>query len=519
MSQFLASLSQQVGSLVNMYMMKHIDTGDRAVDTAVQMIVSLVVTAFLAAVMRLLSNRDSQTDGCWNRAKQRFARSHFDPLQFVPPTTTPMPRSGTPGRFGFVADFVVSDAVGVVMWFHQHHADKAYKFISPVLCPLRPEDATPTRLREELLVGSGHSLGGSIPLGEDVPVWRHIDGEFVYLSYALSSRPGGGYVHRLRSDSNIALKACAKSACVFIDGMEKAPSLATTEKTPTLRLLKTTSGVAVDVGVVSAAKTFDKLYFTDKSRILPTLALFKAGRLFPSYIPVENKLGLLLHGPPGTGKTAFLSALANFLKRNVVLVDVSKLKTKADLDKTLAMPGASTSVIFVFEEMDCMKGVAARRDAHPPPLVEASCVAATMTAMAMMMATNKEDKLLPQTADDAPPDELNLAYLLTKFDGMETAEGRCIVATTNCPDRIDPALLRPGRFGVHVHLTRATRQMMKDILAMTYNLNAKEAKALAKRVQDIEEDKWSPTELIQLSVMIPALDACLQHLKTQKPCV
>jgi len=119
--------------------------------------------------------------------------------------------------------------------------------------------------------------------------------------------------------------------------------------------------------------------------------------------------------------------------------------------------------------------------------------------------------------EGAKTDALDLAYLLTMLDGLESAEGRCIVASTNCPDRIDPSLLRPGRFGVHLNLNRATHQMLADILSMTYKLAGKERKKLRKDLRQVPEFIWSPTELIQLSIMNASIHDCVTHLRTKTP--
>lgn len=51
-----------------------------------------------------------------------------------------------------------------------------------------------------------------------------------------------------------------------------------------------------------------------------------------------------------------------------------------------------------------------------------------------------------------PDDKLNLAGLLNVLDGVVDSPGRIIVMTTNFPDRLDPALIRPGRINKRIHL-------------------------------------------------------------------
>merc|ERR1719382_1583367 len=49
-------------------------------------------------------------------------------------------------------------------------------------------------------------------------------------------------------------------------------------------------------------------------------------------------------------------------------------------------------------------------------------------------------------------DDLNLAGLLNVLDGVVDSPGRIVVMTTNHPDRLDPALIRPGRINKRIHL-------------------------------------------------------------------
>ena len=82
---------------------------------------------------------------------------------------------------------------------------------------------------------------------------------------------------------------------------------------------------------LSNEKTFDSLFFQHKSTILKILNNFinKRGKYAVNGYP--HKLGLLLHGPPGTGKTSLIKALANYTKRNIVNVSLSKINTNEEL--------------------------------------------------------------------------------------------------------------------------------------------------------------------------------------------
>jgi transitional endoplasmic reticulum ATPase len=126
--------------------------------------------------------------------------------------------------------------------------------------------------------------------------------------------------------------------------------------------------------------------------------------------------GVLLHGPPGTGKTLLARALASQAEVNFI-----SIKGPALLSKYLGESERSIREIFK----------KARR-AAPCVLFfdEIDALAATRGAR----------------GDDGHAGARITAQLLTEMDGVEDLKGVLVVAATNRKDRLDPALLRPGRF-------------------------------------------------------------------------
>lgn len=145
------------------------------------------------------------------------------------------------------------------------------------------------------------------------------------------------------------------------------------------------------------------------------------------------KRGYLFHGPPGTGKSSLVAAMANHLKFDVYDLDLREVQCNSDLRRLLI--GSANRSILVIEDIDCNVGLQNR---------ETDCAAA-------------ED------------DKITLSGLLNFIDGLWSGCGdeRIIVFTTNHKNRLDPALLRPGRMDVQLEMSYCTFSSFK-ILASTY---------------------------------------------------
>ena len=127
---------------------------------------------------------------------------------------------------------------------------------------------------------------------------------------------------------------------------------------------------------------------------------------------VPWRRGYLLHGPPGTGKSSVIRALASDLGAGIASVSLTGSQiTDEDLREGLAC--APDRSLIVLEDIDAM---------------------------------------FTQRSAGEDGTKLSFSGLLNAIDGVAAQEGRVLVMTTNHPERLDPALIRPGRADVHVEL-------------------------------------------------------------------
>ncbi|KAK9748437.1 hypothetical protein RND81_02G057200 [Saponaria officinalis] len=184
--------------------------------------------------------------------------------------------------------------------------------------------------------------------------------------------------------------------------------------------------------------TFDSLALDPeiKSTIIHDLDLFLERKDFYRKVGRAWKRGYLLYGPPGTGKSSLIAAIANYLKFDVYDLQLMHILGDDMLRKLLL--STTNRSILVIEDIDCSMGLPKKR-------------------------TDDEDED-DDSDDDAKskksnevwnPVKISLSGLLNFIDGLWSSCGdeRIIIFTTNHKDRIDPALLRPGRMDMHVHMS------------------------------------------------------------------
>ncbi len=129
---------------------------------------------------------------------------------------------------------------------------------------------------------------------------------------------------------------------------------------------------------------------------------------------LPHHTGILFEGVPGTGKTSLIHAVASETGRNLFYLNLGAVTEEKEITGLMADRRRWDNAILVIEDVDS-SGAAVRRDAQE---------GATVT----------------------------LSTLLNVLDGILSPDGLVVMATTNHPEALDPALIRPGRFDLAMRL-------------------------------------------------------------------
>jgi len=164
----------------------------------------------------------------------------------------------------------------------------------------------------------------------------------------------------------------------------------------------------------------------DKERTLREITAFRDSREWYRQMGIPYRKGLLFYGPPGTGKTSFVTGLSSHFKSNVYIL---KLADMTDATLCEAVKGVEPNSFLIVEDID---GIAAAHN------------------------RNKKEK-------EGKEKNVTLSGLLNVLDGLLSPAGAVFILTTNHKEKLDPALTRPGRVDLQLHMTYADNQQKKAL--------------------------------------------------------
>ncbi|ORX58709.1 hypothetical protein DM01DRAFT_1333330 [Hesseltinella vesiculosa] len=158
---------------------------------------------------------------------------------------------------------------------------------------------------------------------------------------------------------------------------------------------------------------------------------------------IPYRRGYLLFGTPGSGKTSFVYSMAGELGLNIYVVNLSNKSLTDDTLSELVCETPSRCILLI-EDVDA----------------------------AFVQRTSMEG---------TKNNSVTFSGLLNSIDGVAAQEGRILCMTTNHIDRLDDALIRPGRIDVRVHFGNATQPQARELFVKFYpHMHSKYITALAQ---------------------------------------
>ncbi len=188
---------------------------------------------------------------------------------------------------------------------------------------------------------------------------------------------------------------------------------------------------------------------------------------------IPNKLGILLHGEPGCGKTTTIITIASFFKRDIFYINLKAIKTNEELKMAFDYANSkhADGGVIVIEDIDAMSDIVHVRTAE-----------STQT----QSKSQSINAILDSTESD-----ITLEYLLNLLDGTLTYDNSIVILTTNHVKNLDPALYRAGRMDNLIEMKKCDHYQISKIYKRFIQRD------LDKDILNkIPEDKYTPAEII-----------------------
>src|SRR3984957_12896861 len=178
----------------------------------------------------------------------------------------------------------------------------------------------------------------------------------------------------------------------------------------------------------------------EKEHLLQDVEQFRRSKGRYEQLGIPYHRGYLFYGPPGTGKTSLVSALAAHFALSIYVINLAEFNDRSLMKAVNQVPANS---VLLFEDIDCMHGSQSREE---PDLISGRNGSSTVA-----------------TKDNAIANIVTLSGLLNVLDGFQAPSGVVFAMTTNRVEKLDTALLRPGRIDYKLFLGRASDQQKVDL--------------------------------------------------------
>ena len=241
-------------------------------------------------------------------------------------------------------------------------------------------------------------------------------------------------------------------------------------------------------------RKFSNLFGEDIDIIRNRVNFFCKNRKWYDEKGIPYTLGLLLSGAPGTGKTSTIKCLANETNRHICNINLNNDMTKTQLENLFFNENLSVinpilgqtetycipldQRIYVLEDVDCQSDIVMERTLkmnQPEPIMSSDDL-------------NKE----PQK-ERVDSNKVDLSFLLNLLDGVLENPGRIVIMTSNHPDTLDSALIRPGRIDVIAKFRNCSNTTVKDMIEFFYDTKLSEEDM--ERIYILQEGIITPAEL------------------------
>ena len=299
--------------------------------------------------------------------------------------------------------------------------------------------------------------------------------------------------------------------------------------------------------IFSSNRRFNNIFFDEKERLIEKIDFFVNNREWYEKEGQPYTLGIGLSGPPGTGKTSIIKSIANKLRRHLIVIPLNKMKTMRELSECFFEEkynhnNKDNSITFdnkiiVFEDIDCMIDIVKDRNNRnrndknendkndkisddkisddkneDNDLNTKEIISAVVKGMKNNEDDDNED--LFSKIEKKKEDKINLSFVLNLIDGIRETPGRIIIITSNYYNKLDPALIRPGRIDITLNMKNASCETLCSIYRHYYDKEFP-----ADKLELYKDETLSPAQLVNIRLNSKNSDEYIENLFNNISCL
>lgn len=218
-------------------------------------------------------------------------------------------------------------------------------------------------------------------------------------------------------------------------------------------------------------KTFNNVFIEDKQKLMNYISKFKHNvddHIIKDYqkMGIPYKAGILFWGKPGTGKTSTIKAILKETNRHGIIINLSNIESNKELENVFRNRTINNKkyngnqLCFILEDCDATKLSSLKERSEE-------------TKISIKPSNNDEKNLSSDIKNliSIQQKGFDLSCFLNILDGIIELYGVMIIVTTNHPEKIDEAIIRPGRIDFKYEFKNASKKIIIEMLIVKFDIH------------------------------------------------
>lgn len=232
------------------------------------------------------------------------------------------------------------------------------------------------------------------------------------------------------------------------------------------------------------------LHNGNKDEIMNDLHIFLQSEDWYNCRDIPYTRGYLFYGTPGTGKTSLIKGISTYCKRHIHYLMLRDIKDDNELLELMRQINYHETIL-VIEDVDCTTDIIKDRRIKQEKTIDCEKLEALEKKINKLQSKTKQDDITLQ--QDAPNNRITLSGLLNAIDGVFNNDGRILIMTTNHPEVLDEALIRPGRIDKKILFDNCDKKQIMDLYTVFFGEKCDE-----KLLEYVEDKTFSPAYISSL---------------------